>query len=274
MDTATRHELRLLRSRAYGPGADIDQDPDAVRRLHELEGLLRAPVPETPGAVAAPADDIVEPEPFAAWEAAIGRSDEPTPERPEVHTDAEAPGDRKARSPRRLSRGIRVVWVITVVAAAAAAAAATYALTSFAPVSASSGAPQIATLEPAPMVEVPSGWFGSGPSSRAWEFYGLTLFETAGGFAGSGGTECFAAVATEDLPAETDDQNNWSISGAVYSGCRIGAFPATIELMTDSNAPEELRSRFPDSALQFVKDGDRIGVFLDGEELSESSPAP
>ena len=37
MDTATLDELRALRARAYGPSADIDQDPAAVRRLHELE---------------------------------------------------------------------------------------------------------------------------------------------------------------------------------------------------------------------------------------------
>lgn len=263
MDTATRHELRLLRSRAYGPGADIDQDPDAVRRLHELEGLLRAPVQENPDTEAVAPAVAVEHEPPAEG-VAVGPMELLTSERPEPPTEHERPEVSKVRSSRRLSRGTRLAWAVTVVAAAAAAAVVTAALTSLAPVSVSSGAPQIATLEPAPMVDVPAGWFGSGPSALAWEFYGLTLFETAGGFSGPG-TECFAAVATEQLPTEDADPNSWSMSGAVLAGCRIGAFPATIEMFTDSNAPEELRSRFPDSALQFVKDGDRVGVFLDGE---------
>ncbi len=36
-------ELADLRQRAYGPDADIQRDPDALRRLHELEELERAP---------------------------------------------------------------------------------------------------------------------------------------------------------------------------------------------------------------------------------------
>jgi hypothetical protein len=37
MDAATRDELRVLRARAYGPSADIDQEPSAIQRLRELE---------------------------------------------------------------------------------------------------------------------------------------------------------------------------------------------------------------------------------------------
>jgi hypothetical protein len=52
----------------------------------------------------------------------------------------------------------------------------------------------------------------------------------------------------------------------VYSGCRVGDFPATVQFSIGSNAPQELRDRYPDgSSLQFVFDGDRIGVFLDSE---------
>ena len=38
-------ELAELRSRAYGPDADIDRDADAIARLIELEGLVRAGAP-------------------------------------------------------------------------------------------------------------------------------------------------------------------------------------------------------------------------------------
>ena len=159
---------------------------------------------------------------------------------------------------------MRLTWAVSVVAAAALAAAVTYALTWVAPVSVSSGAEQIATLEPVPMVDLPPGWFGAGPSSMAFEFYGMTLFETADGFTSSGGSDCFVIVPTEELPAADADTGNWSMSGAVHSGCGVGDFPATIQLPVDSNTPEELRSRFPEgSALQFVRDGDRVGVFLD-----------
>lgn len=155
------------------------------------------------------------------------------------------------------------MWGLSVVAAAALASGITYAATSMAPVSTSSGAPQIATLEPSPLVEVPAGWFGAGPSSRGFEFYGLTLFESAHGYVGTG-SDCFMAVPTEHLPADDADPNSWSMSGPMYSGCRVGAFPATVAVPVDSGMPEELRDRFPPgSALQFVLDGDRMGVFLD-----------
>jgi hypothetical protein len=41
-------ELADLRRRAYGPDADIQRDPTAVRRLHELEDLVRDPAEREP----------------------------------------------------------------------------------------------------------------------------------------------------------------------------------------------------------------------------------
>ena len=52
----TGDELRLLRARAYGPDADILDDPEAMRRLRELEEQARlageASDPAASGAVA------------------------------------------------------------------------------------------------------------------------------------------------------------------------------------------------------------------------------
>jgi hypothetical protein len=84
-------ELADLRRRAYGPDADIQQDPDAVRRLHELESSLRSgegvlPAPEG----AEPAAIAPEPHDVAA---------------PTVFDSAESAGP-----PRRLSR--RALWAI------------------------------------------------------------------------------------------------------------------------------------------------------------------
>ena len=77
-----------------------------------------------------------------------------------------------------------------------------------------------------------------------------------------GGGDCFVATLTSDVPQEEDVQGGFSTSGPFYSGCRVGNFPATITIAIDSAVPPELRTQFPDGALQFVKDGDRIGVFL------------
>jgi hypothetical protein len=276
MDTATLDELRALRARAYGPSADIDQDPAAVRRLHELEAG-RKPL-GSPGVDArAAAADVVDPPPQPAPLASpsqVERAREPdtqsdavqTSTMTEIFSASESAAVRGGRQGRAagLSPMMRLTWAVSVVAAAALAASVTYALTWVAPISVSSGAEQIATLEPVPMVDVPPGWFGAGPSSMAFEFYGMTLFETADGFTSSGGSECFVIVPTEQLPAADADTGNWSLSGAVHSGCAVGDFPATVQFPVDSNTPEELRSNFPDgSALQFVRDGDRIGVFLD-----------
>ena len=338
MDTAALEELRALRARAYGPDADIAQDPAAVRRLRELEALstgsttrssidaptemtstlsseasveaVREAAPGRESAVGASAalgaglrasaksgsglGSTPGVSSASGWGSAPGLNLEPSsvsvasgdavpgtargiiPGAPSgtgsVGADAAEsdppPRERTAHAgpPRRtgrVSRRIGLMWGLSVVAAAALAAGITYAATSMAPVATSSGAPQIATLEPSPLVEVPAGWFGAGPSSRAFEFYGLTLFESAHGYIGTG-SDCFMAVPTEQLPADDADPNNWSMSGPMYSGCRVGDFPATVAVPVDSSMPEELRERFPPgSALQFVLDSDRIGVFLD-----------
>ena len=44
LTAARSKELADLRRRAYGPHADIESDPAAQRRLHELEELARPPV--------------------------------------------------------------------------------------------------------------------------------------------------------------------------------------------------------------------------------------
>jgi hypothetical protein len=47
MSDDVAEELRRLRARAYGPDADIRDDPDALQRLRELEGhALGTPVPD------------------------------------------------------------------------------------------------------------------------------------------------------------------------------------------------------------------------------------
>lgn len=269
MDSATRAELASLRSRAYGPSADIDRDPDARRRLGELEDLSRGPAPSSeldsdsgdPGSAPAIAP-LPHPGPTVEGDAGPtapimeDAEQQPSP-------DADPVAARNQRNPRRLPRRYGLLWGGSVVATAAIAAAVTYGVVRVAPVTAFDGARQIATLEPDTTLQIPAGWFGAGASSASYEFYGLTLFETSNGYYGPGG-DCLYIVLSTDIPTDQNaGQGSWSTTGPVYSGCRVGRFPATVAIPVNSDAPAELRAQYPDGSLQFIKDGDRVGVFLD-----------
>lgn len=91
----------------------------------------------------------------------------------------------------------------------------------------------------------------------------MTLFKTTYG-PSAPGSDCFTIVPTASLPEPDADPDSWSYSGQMYSGCRVGDFPATIEMPIDSNAPRELTDVYPmGGAIQFVLDGERVGVFVD-----------
>lgn len=278
MSTAADEELRVLRARAYGPKADIESDPAALERLRHLEEQRQgrpsdvdAPLPDAtaapvmqaaaqpdPGAPAPGADSDAREHPFAAL-------DLPMPEQ----TSSEGEPATRASSSRTSARMGRILWVAAIVAAAAAASAVTYALVAISPVPASSGAPQIDTLEASSILEIPSGWMGAGPSSATFDFFGLALVQTAGGYInGSTGTDCLTVVRADQVPdkGEYDSSSGWSSNGPVYAACGVGVFPATVEVPIDSDVPKELSERFPGGrALQFVFDGERVGVFLDSE---------
>ncbi|MFJ2551931.1 hypothetical protein [Microbacterium sp. NPDC087591] len=282
-------ELRTLRARAYGPHADIANDPAAVRRLHELEGLRAARRAETmsadaaapAGAEVAPVEERM-PDEHTPGLAALDALFPPTPDHPDHPASAELTPDperpehpvsaaettpsQEPAGPRRYRR--RTLW-ITAATAAAVAAGITYAAVSFAPVSASSGAPQISTLAPTNAIEVPVGFMGAVEDSPAFEFHGLTLFLSSSGLRGVNPLDaaCLMAVTSDQIPAAEDfTTDSWGVEGPIYSGCRVGVFPATIEVPLTADAPPEPREAFPDgTALQFVLDGDRVGVFLDSE---------
>ena len=285
---ATEEELRTLRARAYGPHADIANDPAAAQRLHELEGLRAARRAESMSADAASsvAVDVVPVDERVPDELTPGLSalDALFPAAPELPSSTALPASpqlpasaahpaaaeetttaQEPAGPRRYRR--RTLWIAAATAAALAAGI-TYAVVSFAPVSASSGAPQISTLAPTNAIEVPVGFIGAVEDSPVFEFHGMTLF-VGGGFGGAAapGAACLLALGTDQIPAVADfDSSGWSIDGNVYSGCGVGAFPATVEVPLTSDAPGDLTETFPDgTALQFVLDGDRVGVFLDSE---------
>lgn len=278
MDAAADEELRELRARAYGPHADIETDPAAVRRLQELESSRSAASgPSKPGDHAAIADSAVGGEaaelrvvhPSADASRASGDlldrlGDESTWEEP---TAPDAPSDEPER-PGRLTRWRAPLWLASVVVAAALAAAITYAFASIPSVSSTAGAPQIATLELTRTEAVPPGWFGAEEDVATAEFYGLTIFATAGWVSESGDRSsedrCLNGVPTEDVPPEADPDGSSYVSGRIYGGCSVGGFPAAFAMSIDGDAPDELAERYPDGgALQFILDGDRVAVFLD-----------
>lgn len=256
MDAATEEELRRLRARAYGPTADIHQDPGAMRRLQELEAFRRRRSAAGPE-VEATAEAEHDPERDQTL-TDLGLQPSPTTD---SEDESPAPSDRSPR--RRTGR-----WIFAVLTSAALAAGATAAVIWVIPVRVSAGAPQVATLEPSLTLEVPPQWFGAAPDAAVFEFYGLTLFESEyspnSGILG-GEDRCFSVVNSDQVPTKEDfDASSWSVNGQIYSDCSMGSFPATVEVPIDGDSPDSLRARYPEgTAVQFVLDGDRIGVFLD-----------
>lgn len=253
MDTAAERELRELQARAYGRDAAA-MDAAAARRLRELEALRNTPI--APAAPAAPAESL-------------------PPAKPAVAADpvSSGAGDVESGRPRRDARSMRhraMWWAASVVGAAAVAAIVTFILSSTSPVSASSGAPQIDTLPlESASDRIPQEWFGARDDTIAADFLGFTVFTIPGwsvpSDSESADPNCIAVVETAQIPpVDGFDQYDWTYGGDFYSGCGVGAFPATVEVPINSGAPEEMLERHPSAeALQFVLDGDRVGVFLD-----------
>lgn len=252
MDDDVRHELRRLRARAYGPDADIADDPVASERLSVLEELERrerssppppTPVPDVPaGPTASDVDDV---------------AGDPG--------DSEAPEDEVPRERRPLVRSRRQLWAwaISLAAVTALASAATALTVTFVPVSSSVGAPQVGTLEEDPDTEIPSVFGQRTGGERAFkDFYGVTAFV---GFAQVDATEnrspCVYLLDTTEVSERGARGFN---GGFVYGGCGAGVFPATVEFVVAEGMPDAFVERFPiGTSVQFVFDGENVGVFAD-----------
>ena len=119
MDDASAAELRRLRARAYGPDADLLEDPAASSRLMELEAQLRA-------------EREAERPPVATASSASGTGREPgpaaeaqSPDAPAADLDAEAADDPATRRLWALVRMLtsRLPPVATAIVAVSIAAA-------------------------------------------------------------------------------------------------------------------------------------------------------
>ena len=101
-----------------------------------------------------------------------------------------------------------------------------------------------------------------------FSFEGLTVARTPWSMFGQGDDDCLFVVADQRIG------DDGSIRGPIYTGCRAGSFPATAEFLVGIDSPQQLRDRFGDgTALQFVLDGDVVGVFV-GAPVPSPTPTP
>ena len=243
MDDDAREELRLLRARAYGPEADIADDPVAVSRLRDLEDLEREDrlptAPRTPPGPPAGSSDPAE--------SAQDDEEEIRRERPPL-----------VRSKRRLW-----VWAVSLAVVAALASAATAVSVSFVPVTATAGAPQVDTLVPDPDSAVPAVFGQRTGAERGYQdYYGIAAFT---GRAPTDATDnrnpCLYLLDADERG--TDDTRSFS-GNFVYGGCGAGVFPATVQFVVADGMPAAFIQRFPiGTSVQFVFDGENVGVFSD-----------
>lgn len=266
MDDGVREELGRLRARAYGPGADISDDPAAYARLLVLEDLERAeraepvapaPAPAVPAGVAMPAG--AESVDLASVAAAPVDA---------ASVDGDPDGEDEAERPRErapLVRSKRTVWAwaLSLAIVAALASAATTAGVGFVPVAASAGAPQVATLTDDPGTQIPAIFGQRTGDERAFaDFYGVTAFVgTAQIDASENRSDCLYLLDTDEVG---QDGTSGFRGNFVYGGCGAGTFPATVQFVVADGMPEAFTARFPiGTSVQFVYDGDNVGVFSD-----------
>lgn len=249
MDAATEDELRMLRRRAYGPGADIATDPAALDRLRQLEpaaARVDAPVdppaaPELAGAELPP-PDTTESSPEAEDPAP---SDVPPGPSPQEEAEAETP--RRSR----LSRRTILLWVASVVAALLVGAG----ITSF--MSATGG--RVASIAEADITEWPTDFFGDprdGASVfEAYEGLQMLVLPNAWGDPNAD-LPCLFVMRTDR------DEGTPTASGIVTLGCGAGDFPPTASFTVTARSPQALRDRFAEGTdLRIVLAGDEVHVY-------------
>ena len=156
MDAATREEFATLRRRAYGPNPDIADDPAALARLRELEQRQGRGSAAEQSARMAEAERLFGPP--------VPRPESAVPETPAPAGDAAAVGVaephgagqhyRSSPTPPPIGRALLIGWAASIVVVAIVVGALVFALASLRPVSAVTGARQVASLDQ-PTADVP-----------------------------------------------------------------------------------------------------------------------
>ncbi|WP_160150865.1 hypothetical protein [Microbacterium timonense] len=290
-------ELRALRARAYGPDADIHDDPVAMARLHELETLARertpapsVPPPQTPmdadapraaadtpetGGVPAPAipgrGEVAPPAPSPAGgppgspaaDVTPGRVDDSTPDDVRAPDDGiPDPSTEHGEHPTTRTpwwrRRLPLLWACSVVAGVLIGVGLTLGVQAM-------DAGGVAVLHEDPDGQWPDGLFGtpSGDHLVFEDFYGLSVV------AQSMPTGPNAAPIPCVLVFRGDGDN---VSFGT-SGCGAGRFPAQASFVVDGGSPKALRDRFPEGTpMQFVLDGSQVRVYADDPIVVEPTP--
>lgn len=263
-------ELRALRERAYGPGADIEDDAPAVDRLRELEdrsrreprpadgslrwnGDRRIPDAASPATVAvrvlsADAADEVGPSRDARGDAAsvdqypaTATSDSPDAATVEGDpTTVVAPLSR-----RRWTRFVPLLWIGSVIAALVAGALA-------AGGTAELFTGRVTVLEVDVDATWPDGFLGDQPrESFAFEdFHGISPFVTPQQTTMGGEAQCLFLVAGSP-----------NARGVMGGGCAAAPFRPVTSVTVTEQSPALLREAYPlGTALQFTLDGQSVLV--------------
>ncbi|PVE79421.1 hypothetical protein [Microbacterium testaceum] len=248
MDDGARDELERLRARAYGPDADLADDPVAWDRLRELEEQVRFAAIAPPPAPASvpPAGPVASTDPEIEDDDDVG-ADEPP---------------RRRRLPVRSRRGVWA-WAVSLAAVTALASAATALGVSFVPVAGAAVAPQVGTLTPDPGADIPAVFGQRTGSERAFQdYFGVTAYVA---LARTDSTDtrnpCLYLLDSGEVGR---DDGRAPGGNFVYGGCGAGVFPATVEFVVAEGMPPAFVERFPiGTSVQFVYDGENVGVFSD-----------
>lgn len=233
-------ELRALQSRAYGRDADITRDPEAMRRLADLE----APQPvEPPVAVAPPSAT-----PVTAAKASS--------------TAAESVESGPVRRTGPFNPHPRTAWIALACAAVAVAVAVS---ASVATAVTAAARPVEPGLVDTIAVDPGADWWDAlgertDGSVLFEDWYGLTFVRNEG-WSEIDDQRCLLGVPTETVRSAS---NGFT---AIGMECSAGAFPASLQIIVDAGQPAAVRDRFPEgTALKFTLRGDTVEVRADSQD--------
>lgn len=239
-------ELRALRERAYGPDADIDDDPAALARLRELESAQAVPDAAPPAPLVRfddPAPATAEDVPTSDPPATDAAADDPAPE-----PGSEEPAPPGGRLPRRTIW----LWAGSVALALVVGAAATMATSSVM-------GNRVAVLGEADVSQWPAGMFGEPQEgARVFEtFHGIRVIVVPNVWGAPGSDITCMFVVRADGEGGTQPPNE-----ILTTGCGDPAFAPTASFSVTEASPDALLEQFTvGTGVRVVLAGDEVHVF-------------
>lgn len=248
---STDDELRALRERAYGPTADIHEDPAALARLHALEEerAHRDAAPPAPAGIELDTEADIE-----AGIDADAAPDDPLPrDTVEAEQEPTEPPDAHdgPTSTRRLARRTVWLWAGSIVAALILGAAIWMATSAIV-------ADRVAVLPEVDVTEWPTSMFGDPQEGArvfdAFEGIRVLVVPNAWGSPGADITCLFVVRAADEDGSATNE--------ILTTGCGSEAFAPTASFTVTDASPAGLRDRFPaGTGIRVVVEGDEAQVF-------------